>query len=288
MKSEGVRAVVAALVVGGLIVSVAFFTRRRKPVPPSVVSRVQLASGEVVETDPVESARLGALTSEEFEAEMDALRKTLNSPPPQPAPVVASETSPVRSQPASEGGFFAAIGRASEMILPTKTDSSPQAILRPARPITRTPPPQSRASIPSADPDFDNKFTREYDPIIADAAATAGIPAGVLRQTLIAESSLRPDAVSPVGAQGIAQFLPSTFADWNDDPTATPFDPVPAIRASANYLRWLRDRTGDWTGALASYNWGIGNYERRAKTGRPPPGEVVGYAEKILGRAGVL
>ena len=48
-------------------------------------------------------------------------------------------------------------------------------------------------------------------------------------------------AVSPKGAQGIAQFMPRT-ADWRG--LGNPFDVIAALKTSASYLRDLRDRFG--------------------------------------------
>ena len=58
-----------------------------------------------------------------------------------------------------------------------------------------------------------------------------------LKAQAACESSLREDAVSPVGAAGIAQFMPGTWQEvvaregWEGDPS--PFDTAWAIRAQA-------------------------------------------------------
>lgn len=78
------------------------------------------------------------------------------------------------------------------------------------------------------------------------------------------ESSLNPNAVSPVGAKGLCQFLDSTWADWSP-PNTTPLSAKDSIKASSRYLRWLY---GNWEGrprkpieiwklSLSSYNSGI-------------------------------
>jgi transglycosylase-like protein with SLT domain/sporulation related protein len=64
---------------------------------------------------------------------------------------------------------------------------------------------------------------------------------------------MQPGAVSPVGAQGIAQFMPGTAAMRG---LADPFDPGQAIPASAHYLRDLADRFGNLGLAAAAYNAG--------------------------------
>ncbi|MDW9328117.1 transglycosylase SLT domain-containing protein, partial [Escherichia coli] len=60
------------------------------------------------------------------------------------------------------------------------------------------------------------------------------------------ESGWRPDAVSPAGAQGLAQFMPAT-ADWISQlmpglNSREPFNPAWAIRALVSYDRWLWQR----------------------------------------------
>ncbi|MDC8013973.1 transglycosylase SLT domain-containing protein [Tahibacter soli] len=97
-----------------------------------------------------------------------------------------------------------------------------------------------------------------------------------LKAQLIAESALDPAAVSPAGAQGIAQFMPPT---WDDVRAAlafpahtTPFDPAYAIKGAAWYLgllrrQWRSPRAEDDRRRLvqASYNAGLGNVVKAQK-----------------------
>lgn len=103
-----------------------------------------------------------------------------------------------------------------------------------------------------------------YLETIAKAENDNGIPAGMLGRLLYQESRFRQDIItgkktSPVGAQGIAQFMPATAAEMGVDPL-NPFDAIPA---AAKYLRRLYDRFGNWREAVASYNWGQGNQTRK-------------------------
>ena len=86
------------------------------------------------------------------------------------------------------------------------------------------------------------------------------------------ESTWREDAVSPVGAQGLAQFMPST-ATWMpqvapETGEPMPFSPSWAIRAMVTYNRWLFRRIGAWTDCdrwaftLSAYNGGLGWVQR--------------------------
>ena len=86
---------------------------------------------------------------------------------------------------------------------------------------------------------------------------------------LVAESRLNPNAVSPVGAMGLGQFMPATWKDVSRElkfGEATAFAPALNIQAHAYYMRQLRSQfkrqRPEWDRhslALASYNAGLGN-----------------------------
>lgn len=89
--------------------------------------------------------------------------------------------------------------------------------------------------------------------LIDQAAARHRLPVDFFTRLIWKESRFRPNAVSPKGAQGIAQFMPGTAALRG---LADPFDPLEAIPASAHYLRDLADRFGNLGLAAAAYNAG--------------------------------
>ena len=89
--------------------------------------------------------------------------------------------------------------------------------------------------------------------LIEEAAAVHRIPVGFFTRLIWRESSFRAEAVSPKGAEGIAQFMPGTAALRR---LADPFDPVAAIPASADYLGDLVARFGNLGRAAAAYNAG--------------------------------
>lgn len=90
------------------------------------------------------------------------------------------------------------------------------------------------------------------------------------------ESRWQVAARSPVGAQGLAQFMPAT-ADWmaelypNSLGPAQPYNPGWALRAMVQFDRWLYERNqaisecDRWAFALSGYNGGNGwvNRDRR-------------------------
>ena len=87
----------------------------------------------------------------------------------------------------------------------------------------------------------------------ARAAARWNVSAALLAAQLMAESNFDPFACSSAGAQGIAQFIPSTAAAYGLD---DPFDPVAAIDAEAHLMSDLIRQFGSPQLALAAYNAG--------------------------------
>jgi hypothetical protein len=99
-----------------------------------------------------------------------------------------------------------------------------------------------------------------YLPVLQSAAAKWGIPGGYYAAQINQESGFNPNALSPAGAEGIAQFLPSTSAGWN--PPFDPYDPVASLDAGAEYMiNGLHQYAGDYAAALAAYNAGGGTLQ---------------------------
>jgi cell wall-associated NlpC family hydrolase len=68
----------------------------------------------------------------------------------------------------------------------------------------------------------------------AAGAMCEAAPAPVIAAQIDVESGWNPNAVSPSGAEGISQFLPSTWPNWSS-PGQSPFDPAAAIPAQGRY-----------------------------------------------------
>ena len=96
--------------------------------------------------------------------------------------------------------------------------------------------------------------TQFRDPIIRSAGRWNVSP-GLLAAQLMAESGFNPRAVSPAGAQGIAQFMPGTATGYG---LRDPFHPVAAIDAQAHLMSDLLRRFRSVPLALAAYNAGAG------------------------------
>jgi Transglycosylase SLT domain/D-alanyl-D-alanine carboxypeptidase len=117
--------------------------------------------------------------------------------------------------------------------------------------------------------------------MLARAAQRWNVSATLLAAQLYAESNFNPFAVSPAGAQGIAQFMPGTAHGLE---LANPFDAEEAIDAQAHLMRDLLRRFGAVPLALAAYNAGPGAV---AGCGCVPPyPETRAYVARILGLMG--
>lgn len=93
------------------------------------------------------------------------------------------------------------------------------------------------------------------------------------------ESRWRANAVSPVGARGLAQLMPATARELGVDPT----DPFANLEGGARYLRAQLDRfDGNLEKALAAYNAGPGRVEQAG--GVPDIRETRTYVAAIMGR----
>lgn len=111
----------------------------------------------------------------------------------------------------------------------------------------------------------------------------------IIAAQIESESGWNPHAVSPVGAQGISQFMPATWAsvgrDGDGDGLADPFNPADAIISQGHYMcgqvdqieRYFGQRNLDY--ALAAYNAGLGSVI--AARGIPPFPETQNYVTKI-------
>ena len=115
---------------------------------------------------------------------------------------------------------------------------------------------------------------------IEKAAGENRLDPNFLARLLWKESLFEPEAVSPVGALGIAQFMPETARIRKLD---DPFNPAKAIHASADYLRYLIDGFGNMGLAAVAYNGGEGRALRFFNGGQVLPYETQDYVEAITG-----
>ncbi len=119
-----------------------------------------------------------------------------------------------------------------------------------------------------------------YDPIIERAAASQAIEANLLRAVIVVESGFNSRAVSPRGAVGLMQLMPSTARRFG---VSNLYDPSQNVVAGASYLKFLIKRFGNNVRlALAAYNAGEEAVDRSG--GRIPPySETQAYVPRVLG-----
>jgi hypothetical protein len=136
--------------------------------------------------------------------------------------------------------------------------------------------PQSAAALPAsgaalAGVPYANLFTQ--------AANRHGVDASRLAAMASQESGFNASAVSPAGAQGLMQFMPSTAAGLG----VNPLDPSSAIDGAARYLSTLTQQFGSTDLALAAYNAGPGTVSRYG--GIPPYTETQNYVRAVMSKA---
>ncbi len=117
---------------------------------------------------------------------------------------------------------------------------------------------------PETEADARAAFVADVCERIEGAAQEWNLPPAFFARLIWKESRFDPNAVSPKGASGIAQFMPGTARMRGLD---DPFDPRSAIPASAHYLSDLRDEFGNLGLAAAAYNAGP-NRVRKWRAGR--------------------
>lgn len=148
---------------------------------------------------------------------------------------------------------------------------------------------------PSADielmPINDRKKLKYNSPLLDAYAANIeikyGLPDGVLVAIKNSGERSNSDQVSPAGAQGVMQFIPSTWAAYGKglDPT----DPVHSIDAAGRFWSDLiKQYDGNVLAAAAHYNGGTKQGKLVASGKRPSNAETAGYVDRIERHLGAM
>ena len=137
--------------------------------------------------------------------------------------------------------------------------------------------------------------SRPYMYHISNEVAKRNMPAEIALLPFI-ESAYVTKAKSHVGASGLWQFMPATGRHYGLEQTPLydgRHDIYAATDAALNYLQYLHGLFGDWSLALAAYNWGEGNVGRAVNHARAQglepvyenlrmPNETRNYVPKLL------
>jgi soluble lytic murein transglycosylase-like protein len=118
-----------------------------------------------------------------------------------------------------------------------------------------------------------------YAAKVQELAARFDLSPALIEAVVWQESRWRAQAVSPVGARGLAQLMPGTAREMGVNPD----DPFANLEGGARYLREQLDRFGgDVEKALAAYNAGPGRVQ--AANGIPAIRETQNYVASVMGR----
>jgi len=117
--------------------------------------------------------------------------------------------------------------------------------------------------------------------IVERTAAQNGLPVDYLSRLLWVESGFNPDAISPAGAAGIAQFMPATAAERG---LRDAREPQSAIPHAARLLVDLQHRFGNLALAAAAYNAGPGRVTMWLRGSGGLPEETRRYVRLVTGR----
>jgi soluble lytic murein transglycosylase-like protein len=147
-----------------------------------------------------------------------------------------------------------------------------------------TPPDPSVAAVEEYLASRNTGLVRDEIDVLARALVTEArrhrLDLALVMAVMHVESRFHNFAISPAGAIGLMQILPSTGEEvarregipWRGAQTL--LDPATNVRLGTAYLRELSDRyRGDLRTALAAYNWGPGHVDRRIQQGTPLPSE---------------
>ena len=121
-----------------------------------------------------------------------------------------------------------------------------------------------------------NSSHHALNPLIHAAAAEHGVDPLLIKAVIKTESNFDPRAISPKGAKGLMQLMPTTARDLQ---VVDPFDPEQNIDGGTKYLRSMLDSYNwDLELSLAAYNAGPG----RVKSAIPNIRETRNYVARVL------
>jgi len=119
----------------------------------------------------------------------------------------------------------------------------------------------------------------EIEQLIDRVAEQVSLAPELIRSVVAVESDFQPQAVSHAGAQGLMQLMPATAAELGVQDS---FNPQQNLLGGSRYLKQLLVKyDGDLDKALAAYNWGQGNVDRKGLEQMPE--ETRQYLFKVKG-----
>ena len=116
----------------------------------------------------------------------------------------------------------------------------------------------------------------QVDEIVEQSAAVHGVDPLLVRSVMQVESNYNPNALSPKGAMGLMQLMPSTAKQLG---VTNAFDVRQNIEGGVKFLRYLKSQFNDDRLVLAAYNAGEGAVKKHGWI--PPYPETIDYVYKV-------
>ena len=228
-------------------------TRKETPVPSGgFFAEVLRATGAA--KPPAITSESAATAAEVLRLEMMRSALTVNDPAQPPVDRMGTE---------ALSTLLTAFRESSQKFVEPPAEHSPQAAaIEPVRPLAEQP-----QSAPAPVAETIRRASRRY-----------GVDEGLIKAIIKAESNFNPCAVSSAGAQGLMQLMPATARGLG---VTDSFNPEQNIMAGTRFLKDMLNRyNGNLEAALAAYNWGPGNVDRKGLT---LPRETRDYIARVKG-----
>lgn len=186
------------------------------------------------------------------------------------APVPQVPKYPVRTAPASPIPAITSIA-------PPVATSAPVAT-RVVEPVVVAPRSISASGIVAPVPALPRMATppTRIREIVEEKSRLHGLDPLLVHSVIRAESNYNPYAVSPKGAEGLMQLIPSTASRFG---VRDAFDPEQNIEGGVRYLKYLQTLFSDERLVLAAYNAGEGAVTKYGWI--PPYAETQDYVYKV-------
>jgi hypothetical protein len=136
-----------------------------------------------------------------------------------------------------------------------------------------------------------------YQNMFEKIFTSEGVPSELISIGFV-ESTFNPSAISPAGAKGMWQFIPSTGRYYGLQSHEDFTDPIKSTKAAAKYLKKLHGRFGDWLLAIAAYNAGDTRVQQAInmsngnkdfwEVSRFLPNETRNYVPRVLAATTIL
>lgn len=194
--------------------------------------------------------------------------------------LLASVSSKANIYAYSKNGLIVLSDKQDKRVLSQQVFATPEKTK--SVPVNKTQPQNNsfNQSVMAAVPRSLSSRSSAYADLIEKTSNAFQVESKFVHAIIHTESSYNPNAVSPVGAQGLMQLMPATARRFG---VTNPYNPEQNIQGGVSYLRWLLNRyNGNMVLAAAAYNAGEGRVDQYR--GVPPYKETREYVRKVMQR----